>query len=390
MGLLSLGLRLMQTPGKFGAALGSAGMGALSDMQAAQDRQMQGKEREQAQRMRAMQEQALQLQLAQTLQEQKRRQGVEEAYRGAMVSPATQALAGGGGPTVQNAAAMQGLTPKLDQGRLMQGLMGADPMMAAQMLQPKARKLSRLETMRDNAGKPVNVAVFEDGSTEVLPYGVKPEIALMALGDRTQAVDKSMLRGGETFREGLSPSGRVAAQANNIAADANNLQRMLQLRGLQADVDAKEAKSRELSQSRQAGIATMADSIQTIDKALTHPGRTTATGVSGQIDPRNYLAGTDATNFKVLMDQIGGKAFLQAFESLKGGGQITETEGKKATDAIARLNRAQSDAEFQQALVDFRQVLSDAYKRNTGQDYRGPSLNPKMNSAPSVKFLGFE
>jgi hypothetical protein len=62
---------------------------------------------------------------------------VEEAYRGAMVSPATQALAGGGGPTVQNAQAMQGLTPKLDQGRLLQGLSSVDPMMAAQMLQPK-------------------------------------------------------------------------------------------------------------------------------------------------------------------------------------------------------------------------------------------------------------
>lgn len=53
--------------------------------------------------------------------------------------------------------------------------------------------------------------------------------------------------------------------------------------------------------------------------------------------------------------QLSGGAFLQAFESLKGGGQITEIEGKKATDALARLsNLKQSDAGYMQALKDFR------------------------------------
>ena len=53
--------------------------------------------------------------------------------------------------------------------------------------------------------------------------------------------------------------------------------------------------------------------------------------------------------------QLGGGAFLQAFESLKGGGQITEIEGKKATDALARLtNLRQSDEGFVQSLKDFQ------------------------------------
>jgi hypothetical protein len=58
------------------------------------------------------------------------------------------------------------------------------------------------------------------------------------------------------------------------------------------------------------------------------------------------------------INQLKGSAFLTAFESLKGGGQITEIEGKKATDAKARLeNLKQSDAGYLQALRDFRQEV---------------------------------
>lgn len=68
--------------------------------------------------------------------------------------------------------------------------------------------------------------------------------------------------------------------------------------------------------------------------------------------------------------QLGGAAFLQAFESLKGGGQITEVEGRKATDALARLtNLRQSDEGFRQALADFKQevqMLVDIARRRAG------------------------
>jgi hypothetical protein len=66
MGLLSLGLRLMSTPGKFGTALGTAGMGALGDIQAAQQRQ-------QMQKQRALQEQLLGEQIAETRAQAKQR-----------------------------------------------------------------------------------------------------------------------------------------------------------------------------------------------------------------------------------------------------------------------------------------------------------------------------
>jgi hypothetical protein len=110
------------------------------------------------------------------------------------------------------------------------------------------------------------------------------------------------------------------------------------------------------SQRQQASLS--ADYLfNTIGKALTHKGRETATGLSGSLDPRNYIPGTDAKNFRVLMDQIQGSAFLKAYESLKGGGAITQIEGEKAERAIARLNTAQSDDEFKSALIEFQDIV---------------------------------
>jgi len=105
------------------------------------------------------------------------------------------------------------------------------------------------------------------------------------------------------------------------------------------------------------------NAVNLIDQALRHPGLATAVGASGRADPRNYLPGTDATDFRVLLDQIKGGTFLQAFQSLKGGGAITEVEGTKAEQAIARLNRDQSEQAFRESLQDLREVAQAAITR---------------------------
>jgi len=78
------------------------------------------------------------------------------------------------------------------------------------------------------------------------------------------------------------------------------------------------------------------------------------------------IPGTDQRRFGTRVKQLDGQAFLQAFESLKGGGQITEIEGDKATQAIGRLDSAQSPEDYRQALTDLRDVLSLAAKRPVG------------------------
>ena len=105
-----------------------------------------------------------------------------------------------------------------------------------------------------------------------------------------------------------------------------------------------------------------------IPKAEPHPGFEGAVGVSFQkLLPDFALKGTDTMDFRKRLDQLKGGAFLQAYETLKGTGQITEIEGKKATDAITRMDEAQSEKEFVTAAREFRSVIDAAMRSKVGQ-----------------------
>lgn len=90
-----------------------------------------------------------------------------------------------------------------------------------------------------------------------------------------------------------------------------------------------------------------------------HPGFRAAVGAG--IGER-FIPGTDAAGFQALYDQVTGGAFLQAYETLKGTGQITEIEGKKATAAITRMNLAQNEKEFIAAAREFQSAIRTGVK----------------------------
>jgi hypothetical protein len=72
-------------------------------------------------------------------------------------------------------------------------------------------------------------------------------------------------------------------------------------------------------------------------------------------------------NIKSRIEQIQGGVFLQAFEALKGGGQITEIEGTKAEQAMARLNTAQGVDDFREALRELRFYIDIGNRRKAGE-----------------------
>jgi hypothetical protein len=168
-----------------------------------------------------------------------------------------------------------------------------------------------------------------------------------------------------------------------------------QMVGKQAkDIEGKESaeergKAKGLAQVNLPNAISKAEqTLAVIDGMIDHPGRATATGLSGTIDPRNYFGGTDAKNFQVRAKQLEGKAFLEAFESLKGGGAITETEGTKAANAIARLDRSQSDAEYLEALKELRGIVvlgMDRARAKAGQG-GAPAASPPAATNLKAKY----
>lgn len=161
-------------------------------------------------------------------------------------------------------------------------------------------------------------------------------------------------------------------------------------------------------------VANADELIKLTQDLINHPGREAATGLSSW-NPINKIRGTEANDFNIALKQIKGKQFLEAYNTLKGGGAITEVEGTKATDALSRMNTASSEEAFLKASRDFMDVVKlgrDRMIQRASQglpQYNSPGVYPSnpppavatnngmrptnplpASMTPRIKFLGFE
>jgi hypothetical protein len=122
---------------------------------------------------------------------------------------------------------------------------------------------------------------------------------------------------------------------------------------------AGEAAAKRIEQLPGA-LAKADNMLGTIDGILNDPALDASTG---WLSWMQGIPGTDQYRFGQRALQLQGQAFLQAFESLKGGGQITQIEGEKATQAIGRLSTAQSAEDYRAALEELKQIINAAKTR---------------------------
>jgi hypothetical protein len=141
----------------------------------------------------------------------------------------------------------------------------------------------------------------------------------------------------------------------------------------------------------ESALLTGQDMIGTIESIVGRPaveGGATAMpadpaldSILGMYQGRIYPTTQAGEDLKVKVDQIAGVAFLQAFESLKGAGAITQDEGRKATEAIARLSRTQSPEAFKASLFEF----TDIVRRGMEKARSDLAALPRLDSpAPTV------
>ena len=93
----------------------------------------------------------------------------------------------------------------------------------------------------------------------------------------------------------------------------------------------------------------------------------------------------EAIDFDIRLDQIKGRQFMQAFDTLRGGGQITEKEGEKATAAISRMNGESSEEEFISAAREFQSVIKKGIERARN---KATGTKPNMSGPPSGAAFG--
>ena len=215
-----------------------------------------------------------------------------------------------------------------------------------------------------------------------------PKLEALDLGGSHQIVDVNP----QTNPGALGQQVRKTASPDAVMADGRKREEL----GIQVDMkkialQKAQQEQADRVQAKGAQLSAADDALSVLDKAINHPGRLAATGVSSYLGG-GIIPGTEGRNFSAVLDQIKGGAFLQAFSNLKGGGQITEIEGKKATDAIARLDTAQSEGEFLQSLKDLKAVMEAGRKRlsaGAGATATDPGNSPSATASVAPASLPF-
>lgn len=269
------------------------------------------------------------------------------------------------------AFARQAKQQELDikQQMLQSGLLGGGLPAAIQIANEVQRRVSEGDVEGANLILQ-SAKVFDKG---INPYGspIQPQQP-MAAGGGGQANTSPMISPGvipgygeavgsiEATKRGM---GRMAESNVDLA-----MKPQIQAAEEKAKLKSKTQTERELAFPQQQ--AKSEEMLSLLESIRNDPGLSAVVGapnpLKGGFGAFN-IPGTSAANFQAKLDQLGGKQFLEAFESLKGGGQITEVEGQKATNAIARMQKTQSEEAFLQSLDELKSVVMNAAERNRMQ-----------------------
>lgn len=227
--------------------------------------------------------------------------------------------------------------------------------------------------IRQTMGLPENAPIPEYTSTPAAPAQTAQPLRIPTAAEEAAAAAQGKAQG-------------EAAVAPLIAQTAGAV-----------DLAKNQAKTTAEAQAGLGAVeTTVGAGIKAIDRLMNNPGldNIVGGGLWGRLPDKiaelgvdAFEAGTPAATAMADYKNITGANFLQAFQQLKGGGQITEIEGAKAEAALARLRRSQSKEEFQKALGELRtvmeQVLSNARNKAKG------GAAPAATDRPALP-VGFE
>lgn len=253
--------------------------------------------------------------------------------------------------------------------------------MGTQLLKSKTAK-SFIKGL-DDKGQPTFYTGYSTG--EVAPTGVTPAEKLMQI-NRGSQIDLANPYTGQaqtSLGVGMSP-GQAASlsqaerhfgQSQGLAQQKFALDQLRTAMEMDPKYQASKAgmiaagkesalnqvkSTQELPRVIQQGEQT----IKLVDDLLNHPGFKMSVGKSAPIGSAlSLVPGTDSASFDIALNQLKGKQFLEAFESLKGGGQITQIEGEKATQAMSRMEKANTEDEFIRASREFQSIIQQGIGR---------------------------
>jgi hypothetical protein len=163
----------------------------------------------------------------------------------------------------------------------------------------------------------------------------------------------------DAIKKEASGSGATRSEIGKLVDERNALPENDPLR-VSYDAAIAKASGGVTPAQIEGAVAGAEDAVAQIDKLLNHPGFSEAVGASWGT---SYIPGTDARGAIALHNQVTGTAFLDAYNSLRGTGSITEIEGKKATAAKTRMDLSTSEKDYIEAAKEFQAILKRGIER---------------------------
>ena len=173
-----------------------------------------------------------------------------------------------------------------------------------------------------------------------------------------------------------APSGGIPslAETENLKAGIAQ-QKEINVANAKSDIELNQEQKKQKQQAQQelpTALLAASNDKKRINELLNHKG---LSGVVGVPNALGMLPGTSENDFKALLKQVQGGTFLTAAKSLKGTGAMSEIEGAKAEQAVARLQTAQSENAFKEALKDYESSIDNLLEIKKAQaEGREPKL----------------
>ena len=181
-----------------------------------------------------------------------------------------------------------------------------------------------------------------------------------------------------------TPTGKIptAAEMESAGKEAD-LNRTLREAAAKAQINVGqnlEEQKNKIRTTMPASEGNVNRILATLNDISTHPGLDKTVGLPKLLStPLSMIPSSERRDFAAKFQQLGGQEFLAAYNELRGGGGISETEGVKAEQAISALKDTGISAKA------FRQnmwILQDAVKSGFDRQRELVGQPPKFRESP--------
>lgn len=218
-------------------------------------------------------------------------------------------------------------------------------------------------------------------------YGEQSELAALAKsGWDIKKIEQDIIASKAGVSQGAERN-RIAAMTAALGREGNALKR----EELKLKIDDHRNKQAEEVRTKVSEItnarASIDNMLNTADQLLKHPGKDAALG---SIAAKIPTLRQDTADFEALVENLDAQSFIAQVPAMKGMGALSDSEGKRLSNALQSFSLKQSPEQFsnnvreaQRLMLKARKTMSDKYGvPNTTPDT--PAAAPDQKSVDDL------